>query len=415
MTPHNPLQRLSATVSAFPRAFWMVVIVHFIDRLGASLLLPFFSMYVTWKFGVGMTDVGLLFAVWAAAGFIGSFLGGALADRLGRRRMIMFSLVATSLTALGLGLVNAYGLFFAVGFVSGIFIDVGSPAYNAIVADLLPEKQRAQGYGIIRVAVNLAVVIGPAVGGFLATRSYLALFITDAAISLVAAAVVFFTVPETRPEVRPGTKEESAGDSFKGYGRVLRDAPFVAFGLVSLLAWLAYMNMGVTLGVYLRDWHSLPEAGYGLLLSLNALLVVLFQFPITRRLEKRPPMLMMALGALLLGGGFALYGVFTTFALFLVAMVVITAGEMIMIPISNALVIEYAPEDMRGRYNFVYGLSWGLAYAGGPLLAGLVMDGPEAAWLWYACGLLGVFAALGFLALHRQRSRQSSAPLEEPA
>ena len=394
--------RISEIYHEYPRAFWLMVVVNFIDRLGGSLLFPFFALYVTRRFNVGMTEVGSLFAVWSVASFIGSFPGGALTDRLGRKGMIIFSLAATSLSSVVLGLVNTLTLFFAVGFFTGIFTDIGSPAYQAVVADLLPEEKRAQGYGIVRVAFNLSAAIGPVIGGFIAAHSYLALFLTDAVISLITAAFVFVFIPETKPQAQPGARQESLGQAFAGYLRVLRDGPFVAFVVVSFLAWLVYMNMNTTLGVYLRSNHGIPESGYGMLLSLNALMVVLFQFWITRRLEKRSPMLMMAAGAALLAVGFAMYGIFSAYPLFMLAMAIITVGEMVMIPVSSALVARFAPQEMRGRYNFVYGLSWGISFAVGPMLAGLIMDGPNPNWLWAACGLIGLAATFGFLALQRR-------------
>jgi len=398
-------ERLTSIYREYPHTFWMVVAVNFIERLGTSLLLPFFALYATSRFNVGMETVGALFALWTAASFLGSFPGGALSDRLGRKGMIMLGLVATSLSHLALGLVNTLTLFFVFGFVAGIFTDVSSPAYQAMVADLLPEKKRPQGYGILRVAFNLSAAIGPALGGFIATRSYLALFIIAAAVSLAAAVVVFIAIPETKPQVQEEAEEETVGESFGGYLRILRDGPFMLFSLVSTLAWLAYINLSTTLGVYLRNAHGTSDAGYVWLLSLNAALVVLFQFPITRRLEKRPPMVMMACGAIMLGVGFAMYGFTSAYALFLLAVLIITVGEMVMMPISNALVVKFAPEDMRGRYSFMYNISWGIAYAAGPWLAGTILDNANPDWLWYACGLLCLVSAVGFLTLQGRARR----------
>jgi MFS family permease len=392
-------QRLVKIYHEYPRAFWIVVVVNFIDRLGTSLLLPFFAFYMTKRFGVGMETVGALFAVWTSSSFIGSFPGGVLADRLGRKGMIILGLVATALAHLALGLVNTLTLFFIFGFIAGIFTDIASPAYQAIVADLLSEQKRPQGYGIVRVAINLSAALGPAIGGFIATRSYLLLFTIGAAISLVAAIVVFFIVRETSPQTRPDTEQETTAESFAGYLRILRDTPFMVFTAISVIAWLAYVNLTTTLGVFLRNAHGIPETGYGWLLSLNAALVVLFQFPITRRIEKQPPMALMAIGAALLGIGFAMYGFFSTYTLFVAAILVITLGEMIMMPVSNALVVKFAPEDMRGRYSFMYSISWGIAFAAGPYLAGLIMDNGNPNWLWYICGILGIAAALGFVIL----------------
>jgi MFS family permease len=385
----------------YPRDFWMMIGVNFVDRLGGSLLFPFFALYITQKFEVGMTQVGVLFAAFSVSSFIGAFPGGALTDRFGRKGIIIFSLVSTSLSTLLMGFVNEFQFFLVVAFISGIFTDVGGPAYEAVFMDMLPEEKRASGFGIRRVAFNLAIVIGPVIGGFVAARSYLALFIIDAVISGIVALMVFFLIPETKPAAGPGATQETTSESFAGYLKVLRDGRFVAFTLVSLLTWLVYMNMSTTLGVFLRDEHGIPASGYGTIISINAAMVVLLQFPITRRAERKPPMLMMALGAFFIAAGLALYGFVETFWWFAVAIAILTIGEMISIPISNSVVARFAPEEMRGRYNFIYGLSWGVSFAVGPYLAGRIMDNYDPNLLWYMCGIVGMLSVLGFLVLHR--------------
>ena len=395
------MNRVLQIYREYPRDFWMMIVVNFVDRLGGSLLFPFFALYITKRFNVGMTEVGGLFAVFFISSFLGAFPGGALPDRFGRKGIIIFSLIATAFSTLLMGFVNEFQFFLIVAFVSGIFTDVGGPAYEAVFMDVLPEEKRASGFGIRRVAFNLAIVIGPVIGGFVAARSYLALFIIDAIVSAIVALLVFLLIPETKPTAPEGKVQESTSETFAGYLRVLRDRRFIAFTLVCLLTWLVYMNMNTTLGVYLRDQHGIPESGYGWLISINAAMVVLLQFPITRRLEKNPPMLMMALGTFFIATGLLLYGFVGSFWLFAVAMAIITIGEMVTIPIANAVVAKFAPEEMRGRYTFVYGNSWGISFAVGPFLAGLVLDNYDPNLLWYACGIIGMIAVTGFLTLHR--------------
>ena len=395
------MNRVLQLYREYPRTFWMMIAVNFVDRLGTSLLFPFFALYLTKKFDVGMTQVGGLFAIFFISGFLGSFPGGALTDRFGRKGIIIFSLIATSFSTLLMGFVNEFQFFLLVAFISGIFTDVGGPAYEAVFMDVLPPEKRTSGFGIRRVAFNLAIVIGPVIGGFIAARSYLALFVIDAIVSAIVALMVFFMIPETKPTSPEEKEQESTVETFRGYLQVLRDRKFMAFTVVCLLTWFVYMNMNTTLGVFLRDQHGVPEAGFGWIISINAIMVVLFQFSITRRIEKNPPMLMMAVGSLFVAIGLFLYGVVSTFLLFVLAMVILTVGEMVTIPIANAVVASFAPEEMRGRYSFVYGNSWGISFAVGPYLAGLVLDNYNPNLLWYACGIIGMIAVLGFLALHR--------------
>jgi MFS family permease len=302
------LKRITNIYSEYPRAFWTYNIIVFIDRLGGFMLYPFFALYLTQKFDIGMSTVGILFAIFSVSGFVGSALGGALTDRMGRRGVIIVSLVLSSLSALGMGFAPSLAVFIAVSVIVGTLSNIGGPAHEAVVADLLPPEKRAEGYGIIRVIFNLAVIIAPAIAGLLIARSYILLFIVDAVISLIAAVIVLLALPETKPQAHANAKPETMKQTFAGYGQVFKDIPFVAFIGVTVMMSLVYMNMNTTLGVFLRDQHGLPEVGYGSLISINAIMVVLFQFWIARRLEKYKSMLMMAAGSFLYAIGFAMYG-----------------------------------------------------------------------------------------------------------
>jgi MFS family permease len=409
----NLLQRTRTVYQEYPPAFWIYNLIVFIDRLGGFMLFPFFALYLTQKFDIGMSTVGILVGIFSITGIVGSALGGAIADRMGRKTVIIFSLILSSLSALGMGFAPTLGIFVAVVVVVGTLSSIGGPAHEAVVADLLPQDKRAEGYGIIRVIFNLAVIIAPPVAGLLIARSYLTLFLVDAVISLISAAIVLTALPETKPRAHPHAKPETMKQTFAGYGQVFRDTRFLAFIGVTVMMTLVYMNMNSTLGVYLRDQRGLPEVRYGWLLSINAIIVVLFQFWVTRRLERFKPMLMMAAGSLLYAIGFAMYGFVPTFALFVVAMIVITIGEMVVSPFQQSMVAGFAPEHMRGRYMAVSGLSWSISFTVGPYFAGLLLDSANPGLLWVFCGLIGILATLGFLVL--DKVHHSEAPAIEPA
>ncbi|MCH7610827.1 MAG: MFS transporter [Chloroflexi bacterium] len=405
--------RLQDLYREFPRPFWTLTGVTLIDQVGGALLYPFFALYFTSRFEVGMTQVGFLFALYAVSSFAGQLIGGALSDRIGRRTLLIFSLVTTSTSSLLMGIVESVTLFYALAIFVGVFVESGQPARQAIVADLLPEDKRAEGYAIIRVAFNLATAIGPAIGGFVASRSYLALFVADAVISLIAAFIVWRLMPETKPELVEGEADESFASSFGGYGKVLRDRLFVLFLLAGMLVGLVGMNLFTTLGVYLRDNFDVPTQGYGLLLAMNALLVVVFQIPVGRRAERYPPMIVMGIGSALYGIGFGMFAFVSTVALFAAAMLVLTVGEMMIVPVSQAVVARFAPEAMRGRYMAIYGMSWSLPIAVGPLMAGLVMDNADPRLLYWGSGLLGLLATAAYLGLHSQMREEPVANLAE--
>jgi len=408
--PNTWLGSVRSTIAEYPGQFWILVFGTFIDRLGGALLFPFFTLYLTRKFEIGMTRVGLIFGMFAISSFIGSFIGGALTDRIGRKSMLIFGLVMSGLSSVLMGVIDDLTIFFVVVLLVGILSETGGPAQQALVADLLPEKQRAGGFGILRVAVNLAVTIGPLIGGLLASRSYLLLFISDAVTSVITAAIVYFALRETRPAPAEDVPQQSMGQTFKGYLTVLRDTAFMWYLFASILMVLVYMQMNSTLAVYLRDSHGIAEQGFGYILSLNAAMVVLFQFAITRRISNFNPLMVMTVGTFLYAVGFAMYGFVGLFSLFLLAMVIITIGEMLVSPVGQAIAARLAPEDMRGRYMAVFGFSWLVPVAIGPFLAGLVMDYWDPDWVWYLAGIVGLAAtgAYYWLAWQANRSRHQA-------
>lgn len=412
---NNLLENTRKVYNEYPRAFWVYNIIVFIDRLGGFMLYPFFALYLTQKYNIGMATVGILFAIFSVSGMAGSALGGAVADRMGRKTVIIASLILSSLSALGMGFAPTLTIFIAVVVVVGTLGNIGGPAHEAVVADLLPPEKRAEGYGIIRVIFNLAVIIAPPIAGLLIAHSYLTLFLVDAVISIISAGIVLFALPETKPQAHPDAKPETMKQTFQGYGRVFRDTPFILFIGVTVMMTLVYMNMNSTLGVFLRDQHALSELKYGSLLSINAILVVALQFWLTRRLEKFKPLLMMAVGTFLYAVGFAMYGFVSGYPLFITAMIVITIGEMVVSPFQQSMVASFAPEDMRGRYMAVSGLTWSIAFTIGPYFAGLILDGPNPNLLWVLCGLIGTLATIGFVILNKVRHSPLPSANPEPA
>lgn len=397
---NNPIRRLQTVYQEYPSQFWLVVGASFIDRLGGAMLFPFFTLYLTRKFGISMTTVGLIFGLFSLSGVIGAIVGGALTDRLGRKRMLLVGLVFSALTSVLMGVITELPLFILATLLVGLLADAAGPAQQALVADLLPEDKRTSGFGILRVVFNLAVVIGPLIGGLLATQSYLLLFVADAITSLITAVIVYVVLQETwHPKVEEGEAPESIGQTFRNYLNVIQDHAFAWFLIASVLMALVYIQMNTTLAVYLRDVHGVDERGFSYILSLNAAMVVLFQFPITRRIEKYRPLLVMTAGTLLYAVGFTMYGFSSTFFLFLAAMVIITIGEMFVSPVSQAIATRLAPENMRGRYMAVFGFSWMIPFMIGPLMAGLIFDNLKPEMLWYISGILGLAAAAGYYLL----------------
>ena len=400
--------RIKQLWQQYPSKFWVIVVTTFIDVIGATLIFPFFALYITQRFNVGMTQAGLLLATFSVASLVGSMLGGAIADKFGRRRMVLFGLVFSALSAVAMGLVDNLASFYVLAVIVGLLADMAGPARQAMIADILPEDKRNEGFGMMRVIANLAWIIGPTIGGLIAGRSYFMLFVIDAVVSCVVAVLFYFLISETKPEhaAESGGHTEGILKTFIGYGKVLRDYAFLAFTFAMMLMGMIYQQMYNSLSVYLRDTHGVDPRGYGFLLTSSAIVVIFFQFWTTRVIKKRPPFIMMAFGTFFYMIGFSMFGYVSAYWLFVLAVVIITVGEMINMPTSQALAANFAPADMRGRYMAVYGLSWGIPAIVGPVLAGLVLDNLNPNYLWYGGGLLCLLSSLSFLFLHSRLGRQ---------
>ena len=395
------LTRFKKTYNEFPPLFWIVVGTLFIDAIGSTLLFPFFALYITQKFGVGMTEAGLLLGMSSLFGLIGSVIGGAISDRFGRRRLILFGLIFSALSSLSFGLAWDVKILYVLVVIVGLLSRVAAPAYDAMLADILPESKRQEGFGVTRVAFNYAWIFGTALGGFIAARSFLALFVIDAVLSLLVAIILYRFLPETKPAVHSeAEKDESLLGTVGGYQIVLRDIAYMSFTLVGMIVLIVYQQQYSSLPVYLRDVHNIDSRSYGIMLSISGLEVVLFQIWISRIIRKYPPFLMMMLGSLFFMAGFTMIGFVKGFAFFVIAVIIATIGEMIIFPTNKALAANFAPADMRGRYMAVYDLGWTIPATVGPAAAGVILDHYNPNLLWYIGGILCAFAAAGFYALH---------------
>ncbi|MEO1440284.1 MAG: MFS transporter [Chloroflexota bacterium] len=408
------MEKIRAVWNEYPRQFWLLIVASFIDRLGGALVFTFFSLYITDKFDVGLTQAGYVFAVFGVTGFIGSIVGGSLSDRYGRKGVIVIGLVASAALNLMMGLAGSLNILVMVAMVAGLFGELSRPAHQAMIADIVPEDKHAEGYAAMRVANNTAIVLGPIIGGLLLNvLPYIVLFIADSVTSLIMAGIVLFALVETHRT----TEEEKANEDFslRSYITILQNPVFVAFLVIVTVVGFVYFQMYTTLPVFLRDVHGIPESGYAYILSMNAAMVVLLQFRVTRWFREHVPLLVMAGGTVLYAVGFAMYGFVGNYVMFMVAMAAITVGEMMMMPTGKAFVTKIAPPNRRARYMAVYSFTFAIPASFATLPAGLVLDNFNPNVLWMVCGVVALVFAGAFVQLYTVVREQSRAAVAEAA
>lgn len=391
------LLRLTYLKSKYPSQFWLLFWGYLISTIGASMIWPFLMIYVSERLQMPLTTIASLLTVNAAAGLIFSFLGGSLIDRAGRKWIMVISLVVTAIGYILLNYAGTLAAFAVLMAISGAFNPLYRIGADAMMADMIPSEKRLDAYSLLRIGHNVGVALGPAIGGFIATRSYTTAFAIAAAGMLGYALLLTFYAQETLPQA--GRDSPAKKDSLGGYGQVLRDKPFMFFSGTFVLTQMCSAIMWVLLAVYAKQNFQVPESQYGLIPTTNAVLVVLFQMMITQVTKRYPPLFMLATGSFLYALAVGSVALGQGFWAFLGSMIILTAGELILIPTATTLTANLSPADMRGRYMSIYGLTWGIASGIGPVLGGALNDniGPTA--IWYGGFVVGMIATASFVGL----------------
>ena len=378
-----------------------------VNRL-ASFVIAFLSLYLVRDRGMPPAEAGRILALYGVGFTIAGPLGGLLADRIGRRATMIAGLLcgAASVGALAFARVPALLALFA--FLAAATGDMYRPAMSAAVADVVPPADRPRAYGLVYWAVNLALSVGLVVGGLVAERSFVALFLADAGTSIVAAAIVFFRVPETRPP--HGVVHEPA---LRGLLNVFGDGPFLSFLLLHLAALAVFVQWQLALPIDMSA-HGLGPSAYAFLMALNCAGVVVLQPILSPRLGGVDAALLLALSATLFGLGYGVNAIGGTLVVYSVGTALWTVGEVVGFPVASTMVANLSPAHRRGRYQGAFAMCWGVAFTIAPLAAGEAMQRLGARALWLLCLGVALAVSTGHL-LTAEPRRKRLADLERTA
>jgi MFS family permease len=389
---------LKENLKAIPAPVWILFGGTFINRFG-TFVMPFLVIYLT-RLGYTPAQCGLAVSAYGGGHLIASMLGGYLADHIGRRHTIALSMFASAAAMVALSRVRGLWPTLFVTLLAGLAAELYRPAAGALIGDLVPSTHRGFAFGMYRLAINLGFAAGPATAGFLANRSFEYLFFIDAGTSFLYGLVALFALPH-------GLRKQTEGESaLEGYRVAFRDAMFVRFLLATLCVTWVEFQLHSVLPLYVSNLGYAPST-YGLLLSINGVMIVLFELGITMWTQRLPTQPVIALGYALSTFGFALTGLATTIPTLAMTVVVWTVGEMLYGPATGTFVSNIAPDRYRGRYNGLWVLMWSIGMLLGPSL-GMLIYQRSATTLWIACAVMGIVSAV--LALWKRR-----APVAESA
>jgi MFS family permease len=391
-------RRFRTATGGLPALFWTLWAGMLVNRL-ASFVITFLALYLVQDRGLTAVQAGHVVALYGLGLLLAGPLGGALADRIGRRRTMLLGLTLGGCCVAVLAFLRdpAWLTFFA--FLAALTGDIYRPAAQAAVADIVPAADRARAYGLIYWAVNLGWAVSLSVAGFVAERSMVALFLADAATSLAFAAIVLGRIPETRP-----THHEDA-PALQGLLRVAADGPFMVFLGLHLAVLLVFTQFQLAAPLDYAA-HGVGPFGFSMIMALNGVGVVVLQPLLSHRLQRHDGARVLALSSLLIGAGFGLNAFGGSIPAYVAGALLYTVGEVLGFPVASALVAELAPPELRGRYQGAFHMSWGMAFALSPLVGGEVLHRFGGPALWLGCLATGAVAAALHLAVGPARRRR---------
>ena len=407
------LQSVLAVIRRYDRRFWTLFGVQLVVAAGFGAAMPFVSIYMHGQLGASMTLVGLVMLISALVAAVGRIVGGEIADRLGRRPLIIGGMAARVLAFAAMAYVvhvRAPVLFVGGAFVLvRLFGAMVRPGLAAMVADVVEPERRVEAYALFRIGQNAGWAIGPAIGGAVVATSFASVFLLTTAASLVGLLLmVFFTSESIRTF-------ETSQFSIRRVLDVARDSRFLVFCAWCVVLYIVMGQFASTFAVFSTDAVGISEGLLGWIFTINGVVVVLFQWPAARLAERIGIRRGLVLGCLLYAIGYFSVAFAHSFAFLALSMVIITWGEVTFSPTSMAAVANMAPAARVGRYMGFFGLTEALGWSLGPTLGGVLFDrlvGTPTV-MWGIIAALGLIAASGFWMTFRD-SRQEPDSLESP-
>jgi MFS family permease len=417
----SPLASLRALPDEFPRVVLVLAAGDLVASFGFSLFFPFLTIYLVQTLGASAAQAGLVVAAYSIFSVGSGIAGGWLADRIGRRPVLIGSISCTAVLVLAMAMATEVwhvALFMLLlGCIDPAFV----PAARAAVADTVEEPQRPRAFGLLSVANAIGWIAGPIIGAGLSSLGYPLLFGVSGVLVGSYSVIAFRWLPETRPRAAQPVREDPGTSRAAGLGdaHVRHDrADGLRLRIFGALLPLLAVTHGLTflwvttLPIYASVSLGLPTPIWGLLFGLNGLLIVLFQLRIATACEGRSKPRVMALAVCLYAVGLApiaLLSPSTAVVGLALTIALVTVGEMLIGPTIAAFVSDLSPVNRRGTYQGI-ALAAGSIGAGiGPPIAGYVLDASHGQVLWLGAAAILAVVAVGFVVLARWTDRLPAA------
>ena len=378
-------------LGGLPREVWLLFATNLINRAG-MMVLPFLVLYLMRELGFPPARAGLMLAVYGASAIVFGPIGGRLSDRIGALPVMRASLVASGCVLLLFPLARSFAAVATMTVLWSGCAEMFRPASLAAITHVVAPEQRKQAFALNRLAINLGMSIGPALGGFLATVSFRAMFAVDAVTTLLAGAVLVLTPWRAFSGVN--SEARTLNGERVGPATILHDTTFLIFLGGVFLVGIVFFQHESALPLYLVQYLRMSPAFYGMLFTINTLLIVALEVPLNTATAHWSNTRSLIIGCLLFAVGFGALGVIASPAGVVATVVVWTFGEMLLFPAMSAHMAEIAPENRRGAYMGAYSMSLSIALTLGPWMGTQLLASLGPVTAWSVMFVLGGMAAL---------------------
>lgn len=381
------------TFRGLSKEVWWLSLITLINRAG-TMVIPFLSLYLNESLSFTKEDIGIIMAFFGLGSVGGSWLGGKLTDRIGYYKIMTISLLLTGLMFLILQYITTfYGFCFGI-LVLMLIADTFRPAMFVALKAYSKEENRTRSLTLIRLAINLGFTAGPALGGLIITfLDYNGLFWVDG-ITCFAAGILLLNV--LNPKKAKVTEEEVVVENpISAYS----DSAFWIFFFAMFIFGFIFLQYFSTIPLYYSEIHLLSKLEIGILLGMNGFIIVVLEMPLIAWIEKGKSSLskLMIIGMFLTGLSFVVLYLTSWIGILLVGMLLMTVGEMIFFPFSNAFAVERSKKGKMGEYMGLYTIAFSLShivshYTGMKLIA---TYGYDFTWIIISIiSLIGMFSLM---------------------
>lgn len=388
-----------------PTGVHLLCIGMFVNRAG-SFVIPFLALYLSKALGFSTQYSTVVIGAYGVGSLVASLIGGVLADRVGRKPVMLFALTAGAAVLVCFPLFRSElsVLLGVLGF--ALVIDMYRPASSAALSDLVSPELRPRAFALYYVAINLGFTVGAVLGGWFAEISFNLLFYVDAGTCLAFALLILLGLPETRPSEASRPDAARSGGRLEAVAHLARDRVYLGLLLATFfLACVFHQGMS-TLPLVLAEQGIGPET-YGRIVSVNGILIVTLQLPFASFLSRFDRGAVLAAGYFATAIGFGLTALASTVTLYVLTVVIWTLGEMMQAAFNSPIVSDLAPTAYRATYFGALSMSFAAGLMLGPPLGGFVLERWGGPSLWMACLALGSLAGLLILSL-RPRLRAAA-------